>query len=344
MNVNGKKYRAIWMEGSDVCMIEQNKLPFSFEIYRAKTLDDTCVAIKDMIVRGAGSIGAAAAYGMLQAIYSANEDNLVYELQVARKKIEITRPTAVNLFYATERVFEAAKISRDFAVKEAFAVADECVEQAKLIGEYGNSLIQSGWGIETHCNAGWLALVDYGSALAPIYAAFDAGKDIFVYADETRPRNQGARLTAWELANHGVKHVIIPDNAAAYYMSLGKINMVIVGADRIAYNGDTANKIGTLERAINAKYYNIPFYVAAPSSTIDRRISDGSKIVIEERSDEELLMTYGKTPDGRFENVRIANPTSSGKNPAFDVTPAELITGIITEKGIFKPSELKNVF
>ncbi len=343
MNVNGKHYRAVWLEGQSVCMIEQNMLPFDFKIYRAETLDDTCMAIKTMITRGAGSIGAAAAYGMYQALCD-SKGNLYDDLLVAKKKIDSTRPTAVNLFYATERVLKASMVSREFAIAEAFAVADECAEAGRLIGEFGNSLIDDGFGIETHCNAGWLALVDYGSALAPIYAAQASGKRIFVYADETRPRNQGARLTAWELASAGVNHAIIPDNAGAYYMSQGKINMVIVGADRIAANGDAANKIGTLEKAIAAKFYGIPFYVAAPLSTIDLNTPTGRQINIEERDEDEVLSYYGLSANGRMEEFRMANPTSHAKNPAFDVTPAELISGIITEKGIVNPNELKTLF
>lgn len=344
MNVNGIHYKAIWLEDSTVCMIEQNLLPFDFKIFRAETLDDTCMAIKTMITRGAGSIGAAAAYGMYQAICASDDVNLLENLIVAKKKIDSTRPTAVNLFYATDRVLKAANVSREFAISEAFAVADECAEAGRMIGEYGNMLIKDGYGIETHCNAGWLALVDYGSALAPIYAAQSAGKKIFVYADETRPRNQGARLTAWELASVGIDHAIIPDNAGAHYMSLGKINMVIVGADRIAANGDTANKIGTMEKAIAAKYYGIPFYVAAPLSTIDLGTPDGKHINIEERDEDEVLKYSGLSASGRVEEFRMANPASHAMNPAFDVTPAELITGIITEKGIVKPNELKKLF
>ncbi len=344
MIVNGKHYRAVWLEGSDVCMIEQNLLPFDFQIYRAKTLDETCHAIKTMITRGAGSIGATAAYGMYQAICCSDDNSLVENLAKAKSKIDSTRPTAVNLFYATKRVADAAKISREFAVAEAFAVANECAEAGRKIGEYGNTLIENGFGIETHCNAGWLALVDYGSALAPIYEAHASGKEIFVYVDETRPRNQGARLTAWELSSAGIKHAIIPDNAGAHYMSLGKINMVIVGADRIAANGDTANKIGTLEKAIVAKYYGIPFYVAAPISTIDLNTLSGKQIDIEERSEDEVLLYSGLSKAGKVEDFRMANPMSHALNPAFDVTPAELITGIITEKGIVKPNELKKLF
>lgn len=334
------------MENDIVCMIEQNKLPFEFEIHKCKTLDDTCFAIKTMITRGAGSIGAAGGYAMLQAIYSSDNNNLLQNLKNAKQKIDSTRPTAVNLSYATNRVLQAAKISRDFAICEALAVADECAEHGRLIGVHGNELIKNGANIETHCNAGWLALVDYGSALAPIYEAFNSGKDIFVYVDETRPRSQGARLTAWELNQNGVPHAIIPDNAGAHYMSLKKIDLMIVGADRIAANGDTANKIGTLEKAIAAKYYNIPFYVAAPTSTIDLNTANGNLIQIEERGEEEVTFYTGLNKENKLTDIQIASPGSKAFNPAFDVTPANLITGIITEKGIIKPSleSIKKLF
>ena len=349
-NINGikqsKHYRAIWMEGSTVYMIEQNKLPFEFEIYRCETMESTCKAIKTMITRGAGSIGAAGGYAMLQAIYKSSEAELISNLKKAKAIIDATRPTAVNLSYATKRVLDAASVSREFAIAEAHAVADECAEHAKLIGEYGNTLIEDGFGIETHCNAGWLALVDYGSALAPIYEAHKSGKNIFVYVDETRPRSQGARLTAWELQQEGVPHAIIPDNAGAHYMSKGLINMMIVGADRIAANGDTANKIGTLEKAIAAKFYGIPFYIAAPTSTIDLKTPTGKSIPIEERNADEVLYYSGRTKSGKIEEMRIASPGSGALNPAFDVTPAELITAIITEKGIITANKksIKKLF
>ncbi len=336
MKVNNKNYRALWMEGESIIMIEQNKLPFSFELHECKTLEDTCFAIKTMITRGAGSIGGAGGYGMLQAIYKASDNNLYNELLKAKQLIDSTRPTAVNLSYATSRVLSASKISREFAISEAHAIADECAEHGRLIGEHGNVLIKDGYSIETHCNAGWLALMDYGSALAPIYAAHDSGKKIQVFVDETRPRSQGARLTAWELNQHGVPHVIIPDNAGAYYMSKGQIDMIIVGADRIAANGDTANKIGTLEKAIAAKYYEIPFYVAAPCSTIDLDTPNGAEIPIEERGVEEILYVTGKDKNNKTHTILTTNPGSQAKNPAFDVTPANLIAGIITEKGIVK--------
>ena len=320
-------------------MINQNLLPFEFKIHRCHNVDETCEAIKTMITRGAGSIGAAGGYAMLQAILeNKNAENLYDELKVAKQKIDATRPTAVNLFYATNRVLEAAKISKEFAIAEAHAIADECVEHSKQIGIFGNELIKDGYKIETHCNAGWLALVDYGSALSPVYTAFENGKkNIFVFVDETRPRLQGMRLTAWELQQEGIPHAIIPDHAGAFYMAKNEIDIMIVGADRIAANGDTANKIGTLEKAIVAKYYGVPFYVAAPSSTFDLNTKTGHEIIIEEREEEEVLYFYGKDQEEELKNIFIANPGSQAKNPAFDVTPAELITGFITEKGIIKP-------
>ncbi len=338
MKVNNENYRAIWIEDQTVCMIEQNKLPFEFAVHKCKNVEETCFAIKTMITRGAGSIGAAGGYGMLQVILNSKDGNLEKNLIAAKKQIDSTRPTAVNLSYATQRVLNAAKTSREFAISEAHTVADECAEHGRLIGEHGNKLIKDGFSIETHCNAGWLALVDYGSALAPIYAAHESKKNIFVYVDETRPRSQGARLTAWELNQEGVPHAIIPDNAGAHYMSHGKIDMMIVGADRIAANGDAANKIGTLEKAIAAKYYGIPFYVAAPSSTIDLNTLTGKNIVIEERGEEEVLYFTGQDKKNELHEIRIASPGSGAKNPAFDVTPAELITGIITEQGIIAPN------
>ena len=276
-----------------------------------------------MITRGAGSIGAAAGYAMLQAIYENKNEDLYLYLVKAKNIIDKTRPTAVNLFYATQRVLEASKISKEFAISEAYAIADECAEHGRLIGEYGADLIKDGFGVETHCNAGWLALVDYGSALSPIYSAHNAGKNIFVYVDETRPRSQGARLTAWELNQENIPHAIIPDNAGAHYMAKGKIDLFIAGADRIAKNGDVANKIGTLEKAIAAKYYGIPFYIAAPSSTIDLNTESGKSIPIEERSANEVLYYSGKLKSGKIEEMRIASPGSGALNPAFDVTPAE---------------------
>jgi len=341
MEVNGTEYRTVRMEGRSVFMIEQNLLPFQFSIIECKSHRDTCRAIRDMVIRGAGAIGAAAGYAMAQAcleIAPGDEQALLR----ARREIESTRPTARNLFYAVERVFRAAVISPEKAIMEAFSIADEDAEASLKIGEFGSELIHDGYGISTHCNAGWLAFVDYGTALSPIYSSHRQGKNILVYVDETRPRGQGARLTAWELNNAGVPHVIIPDNATAWLMAQGKIDLVIVGADRIAANGDTANKIGTLEKAIAAKHYNIPFYVAAPTSTIDYNCPDGNHIIIEERSPDEVLYQEGMTDDGRKERVLVCSPGSEALNPAFDVTPAKLITGFITEKGIKKVLSLES--
>jgi S-methyl-5-thioribose-1-phosphate isomerase len=334
MKVNGKEYRTVWMEGSSVLMIEQNLLPFEFEIFESITYKETCKAIRTMIIRGAGAIGAAAGYAMAQACMEAPAGRRETFLSDARREIESTRPTARNLFYAVERVYAAAKLSSAHAVTEAKAIADEDALASQKIGEFGNDLIKDGYGIATHCNAGWLAFVDYGTALSPVYLSHRQGKNIFVYVNETRPRGQGARLTAWELHNAGVPHAIIPDNATAWYMSQGKINLMIVGADRIAANGDTANKIGTLEKAIAARHFNIPFYVAAPTSTIDRFCPDGNHIVIEERNPDEVLYQEGITGEGKRERILVCSPGSPALNPAFDVTPCELISGFITERGI----------
>jgi len=338
MQVNGKNYETIWMEGSKVFMIEQNYLPFEFKIFTSNNYLESCHAIKTMIIRGAGAIGAAAGFAMAQAVLEANESNYLEFIKKAKDDIEATRPTARNLFTATEKVYEAALKSKEGALEAAFEVANKDKADSKKIGELGNELIKNGYRIETHCNAGWLAFVDHGTAIAPIYLAKLAGKKIFVYVDETRPRSQGARLTAWELKNENIPHAIIPDNAGAHLMSLGQIDMVIVGADRIAANGDVANKIGTLEKAIAAKYYNIPFYVAAPLSTFDFKCINGKQIPIEERSQDEVLFQQGPTENGTIEQILVASPGSEAINPAFDVTPAELITGIITEKGIVKPN------
>ncbi len=337
MKVNGIDYRTVWMEGTSVFFIEQNLLPFQFSIQEAKTYSDSCHAIRTMMVRGAGAIGAIAGFAMAQAALEAPEDNYHQFLAKAKIIIESTRPTARNLFHAVEKVYAAGLASRNMAVLAAQQVADRDADDSHKIGEFGNELIRDGMNIETHCNAGWLAFVDYGTALSPVYLAHQQGKKIFVYADETRPRSQGARLTAWELRQAGVPHTIIPDNAGAWLMSLGKIDMMIVGADRIAANGDTANKIGTLEKAIAAKEYGIPFYVAAPTSTFDIQCPDGKHIPIEERSEDEVLYQDGITSDGRREKVLVCSPGSTAFNPAFDVTPAKYITGIITEKGIIKP-------
>lgn len=349
MKVNGKDYRTVWMEGSSVFLIDQTLLPFEFRIYESKNYLDTCRAIKNMLVRGAPAIEAAAGFAMAQAFLESPDDTFWNYTGKAKSDIEATRPTAKNLFYATNRVFGAAKgakNSRKTALMEAQKIADESVDACRKIGEYGNGLIKDGFNIETHCNAGWLASVDCGTALSPIYNAYRSGKKVFIYVDETRPRNQGAKITAWELKNEGIPYVILPDSAGAYLMSQGKVDLMLVGADRIARNGDTANKIGTLEKAIAAKEFGVPFFVAAPCSTFDLNCGSGKDIPIEERSEDEVLYQTGLAKNGNIEKVLVSAPHSKAINPAFDVTPAKYITGIITEKGLIEPDEtsIKDLF
>jgi len=333
------------MENATVFYIEQNLLPFEFTIRRVEDYQACCVAIREMQIRGAGAIGAMAGFAMALACLNAPTDEYVSFIRRAREDIEATRPTARNLFHATGLVFEAGLESPEAAGEKAQEIADRDASDSRKIGEHGNALIQDHARILTHCNAGWLAFVDYGTALSPIYIAYKSGKKVFVYADETRPRSQGARLTAWELHNEGVPHLIIPDNAGAFLMSQGKVDLVITGADRIAVNGDVANKIGTLEKAIVANEYGVPFYVAAPTSTFDPDCPSGKDIIIEERSEEEVLFQEGLADDGAIRRILVCSPGSHAFNPAFDVTPARLITGIITEKGIIKPAtnEIKNL-
>jgi len=326
------------MEGTSVFFIEQNLLPFQFRIERSDDYRSSCHAIRTMQVRGAGAIGAIAGFAMAQAVEEASRTGDPALAERAKAEIEATRPTARNLFFATTKVFAAGMTSAEGAIIEALAIADKDAEDCRKIGEYGFHLIKDGYRVETHCNAGWLAFVDYGSALSPIYLAHERGRKIFVYADETRPRSQGARLTAWELQQQGIPHTIIPDNAGAWLMSQGKIDIMITGADRIAANGDTANKIGTFEKALAAKAIGIPFYIAAPLSTFDLGCESGRDIPIEYRSGDEVLYAEGPDEDGVIRKILLASPGSEALNPAFDVTPAELITGIITEKGIIQAS------
>jgi methylthioribose-1-phosphate isomerase len=345
LKVDGIDYRTVWMEGNSAYFIEQNDLPFQFNIGEAAGYRDSCDVIRTMRVRGAGALGALAGFAMAQACNEANSVNYESFIKHARKEIEQTRPTARSLFYATEKVFKAGLISPLNATREAQKIANKDAADSMKIGEYGSRLLDDGCNILTHCNAGWLAFVDFGTALSPIYLSHDRGKKLFVYVDETRPRGQGARLTAWELNNAGIPHAIIPDNAGAHFMSLGKIDLVITGADRIAVNGDTANKIGTLEKAILANEYKIPFYIAAPTSTIDPDCSSGEKIKIEQRDQDEVLFQEGPDNNGRMYRIRVTSPGSRALNPAFDITPAKYITGIITEKGIIDPTEtnIKNL-
>lgn len=316
MKIEGKEYRAFWFENNIVKFIDQRKLPYKFEIYTAKTVDDIAFAIKDMIVRGAPAIGAAAAYGMVLGKGKIHE---------TANKLRKTRPTAYDLFYAIDYMEGEINKGKN-PIDAANNYVEDVIDQCKNIGKNGEKLIENGMRILTHCNAGALATVDYGTALAPIRLAHRNGKKLFVYADETRPRCQGL-LTSWELMQEGIKHSVIADNAAGYFMKNGEIDMVIVGADRIAKNGDFANKIGTYEKAVLAKENDIPFYVAAPISTFDKNIEDGSRIKIEERGRDELAKINGKIIMPEWIVV---------KNPAFDVTPSKYVTGYITEKEIVK--------
>ncbi len=335
MEVNGKHYRTVWMEGNAVMMIDQSRLPYEFKIYECRDYIQTSQAIKTMIIRGAGAIGAAAGYAMAQAFLS-NEN-----LSRTADYIRSMRPTAQNLFYAVNKVFQAK--DKQKAVEIAEAIADEDADFCERIGNHGEPLMQDGCRILTHCNAGWLAFVDWGSALSPVYKAKRAGKNIFVFVDETRPRCQGAKLTAFELAGENIPHVVIADNAAGYYMKKGEVDLVITGSDRIAANGDVANKIGTYEKAVLAKENNIPFYVAAPSTTIDCDCPDGDKIPIEERDEDEVLEVTGRDESKKISKIQLTSGLSHARNPAFDVTPAKYVTGIITEEGIFAPGDIKKM-
>ena len=315
--------RAVWFENGKCVMIDQRNLPAELTTVSFGTHPEVAEAIRNMTTRGAPCIGAAAAYAMCLAALN-NVD-----LDTAAAEIKAARPTAYDLFYATDWMLGKLKAGED-PVSCANEYADSIVDKCAAIGRYGNDLIKDGMTLMTHCNAGALATVDIGTALAPMRAARDSGKKIFVYASETRPRLQGMQLTAWELNQEGIEHAIIPDGASAYYMSKG-VDLIIVGADRIAANGDFANKIGTFDKAIAAKHFGIPFYVAAPVSTFDFNTASGEDIVIEQRSEKEVTEIAG---------IRIAPVGSKALNPAFDVTPAGLVTGFITEKGIFKPSEI----
>ena len=331
MKINGEEYRSVWMEGRVVKMIDQRLLPHEFRIFACKTYGDTARAIKDMVIRGAPAIGAAACYGMAQGALAGDVDK-------ATDALSKSRPTAYDLFDAIK--FFKSNYRGGAPQEMADAYADASVERCKKIGEVGEKLIKNKARILTHCNAGALACVDYGTALAPIRLAHQKGKKIFVWVDETRPRCQGAKLTAFEMVQEGIPHAVIADNAAGHYMQRGEVDLCIVGADRVAWNGDIANKIGTYEKAVVAKENGIPFYVAAPVSTIDFQCKSGKDIPIEERGEEEVLETTGW--DGKkVSSLRVAAPGAKARNPAFDMTPAKYITGIITEHGIFKPGELK---
>lgn len=345
MKVDGTPYRTVWMDGSVVRMINQHLIPHRFEIMDLGDYHQTAKAITVMNVRGAGAIGATAGFAMAQAALAAGDSSFHADMAQAAKVVQATRPTAQNLFYAVRRVLKAIEAqgsdiakARQAAVAEAQDIADDDAACCEAIGQHGAPLVPENARVSTHCNAGWLAFVDWGSALSPVYVAHRQGKKPFVFVDETRPRSQGARLTAWELAKEGVPHAVICDNATGHYLRTGQIDMVIVGSDRIAANGDVANKIGTYTSALAAKAAGVPFYVAAPTTTIDPDCPSGDDIPIEERDQDEVRYTWGWSDDGVFTRVRTVPEESSARNPAFDVTPAELVAGIITEKGVVSAS------
>ena len=333
-----------------VLLIEQRLLPHEFKIVETADYGETARAITDMVVRGAGAIGATAAFGFAQGLQAFRGRGLAaFERRVAQvyETLKAARPTAVDpvnaMNHIRARLAEADTVAgkQELAISAAQQFADEDAAHCEAIGRHGAGLIQEGMRVLTHCNAGWLAFVDYGSATAPLYAAQAAGKKFHVFCDETRPRCQGASLTAWELAQQGISHQVIPDNAAGHLMQRGEIDLVIVGSDRVlGRTGDVANKIGTYTKAVLAKRHKLPFYVAIPLSTIDWNLTNGMEIPIEERDQAEVLGAWGVTRAGRREHVRIANPSSGARNPGFDVTPAELITGILTPEGLFKPGDL----
>ncbi|MBD3203777.1 S-methyl-5-thioribose-1-phosphate isomerase [Candidatus Woesearchaeota archaeon] len=350
MKINGKDYRTVWIKDGIVKMINQPLIPHKFEIVDLKNYIEVHDAIKTMIVRGAPAIGATAAYGVAQAVINFDGEDiskLKGQIKKASEKISHARPTAQDLFHGIKYVKSAVKSAnsvedaRKKAKKAAKNYADESVLACKKIGEFGNNIIKQNDKILTHCNAGALATVDYGTALAPIRIAHYNKKKIFVFADETRPRSQGSRITAFELGQEGIDHAVIADNAAGYFMQKKEIDMVIVGADRVAVNGDVANKIGTYKLAVAAKENKIPFYVAIPLSTIDPESINGKQIPIEERSQEEVLYSYGWTDSGEFLRVRIAPEKSPSRNPAFDITPKKFVSGYITPEGIVNSEKLK---
>ncbi len=344
MRVDGTPMRTIWPSGHGaVKIIDQTRLPHEFVTVELKSLDDAAQAIRSMQVRGAPLIGAAAAYGIAMAMKADPSDS---SLEHACRVLTATRPTAINLRWALDRA--RREIGRHMPVDRvpvawrlAAAICDEDVATNRAIGQHGLPLIgrhREGdipIQILTHCNAGWLATVDIGTATAPIYAAYDAGIPIHVWVDETRPRNQGASLTAWELAKHGVPHTVIADNVGGHLMQHGKVDLCIVGTDRTTASGDVANKIGTYLKALAAKDNDVPFYVALPSSTIDWSLEDGVRqIPIEERDGAEVSHINGRGPDGRIMSVQLTPDESKVANYAFDVTPARLVTGLITERGV----------
>jgi methylthioribose-1-phosphate isomerase len=350
MRVGERHYRSIWLgeDGRSVAIIDQTKLPHEFEITTLSTLEDAARAIETMQVRGAPLIGATAAYGVCLALGHDTSDDAI---EAAHARLRRTRPTAINLLWALDEMLAAVRNRpRPERLAAAYARAAEIceadVETNRRIGEHGVKLIEDiaakkrgrSVNVLTHCNAGWIATVDWGTALSPVYMAHDRGLAIHVWVDETRPRNQGAALTAWELGSHGVPHTIVADNAGGHLMQRGDVDLVIVGTDRTTRTGDVANKIGTYLKALAAHDNGVPFYVALPHSTIDWAMDDGFEIPIEERAGEEVTHVTGRAADGRIVTVQVSAPGSAAGNPAFDVTPARLVTGLVTERGVTQAS------
>jgi methylthioribose-1-phosphate isomerase len=344
VRIHGRHYRTIWPQDGSVVVIDQTRLPFAFEVARLETMEQAADAIRTMVVRGAPLIGATAAYGVGLAMARDASDAALAQ---AVAELGATRPTAVNLAWALRRMETVLRPlprpeRRERAFAEAATIADEDVACCRAIGEHGAGLIRAVHArtgrpvnVLTHCNAGWLATVDWGTALAPIYVAHDSGVPVHVFVDETRPRNQGAALTAYELGAHGVPHTVIVDNAGGHLMQHGQVDLCLVGSDRTSANGDVANKIGTYLKALAARDNGVPFYVTLPFSTIDWSIGDGVReIPIEERSSREVTHLTGQTDSGAIATVRVVAPGSAAANPAFDVTPARLVTGLVTERGI----------
>ncbi|MFM9940198.1 MAG: S-methyl-5-thioribose-1-phosphate isomerase [Hyphomicrobiaceae bacterium] len=352
MKIQGRPYRTIWLgaDGWSVEVIEQTKLPHTFETIALKSVDDAARAIKTMQVRGAPLIGATAAYGLALAM-RADPSNTSLDKNITF--LNAQRPTAVNLRWALaemRNVLAPLQPAERMAAAYSHAakICDDDVETCRRIGAHGLALIEAiakkkkpgePVNILTHCNAGWIACVDWGTATSPIYQAHDKGIKVHVWVDETRPRNQGASLTAFELGSHGVPHTIIVDNAGGHFMQHGKVDLCIVGTDRVTRNGDVANKIGTYLKALAAHDNTVPFYVALPHTTIDWTLRDGRQIEIEERSADEVLKMTGRLPGGGVATVEIAAPGSPAANPGFDVTPARLVTGFITERGVCPATE-----
>ncbi len=356
MKVDGKQFRTIWRKPGDECvvqLIDQRFLPHDFVIEEVRGADQMARAIREMHVRGAGLIGASAGYGMYLAVLeAARQKSFDEQTAAAAAQLRATRPTAVNLSWAIDRQLQAiaggqtAEEKIALASRTADLIADEDAEHCRRIGQHGLALIQQiarskpnkKLNVLTHCNAGWLAFVDYGSATAPIYAGHEKGLPLHVWVTETRPRNQGSKLTAWELGQQGVSHTVVADSAAGHLMQRGEVDLVIVGSDRTTHTGDVANKIGTYLEALAAKANDIPFYVALPSSSIDWKMRDGKDIPIEERGAEEVKNADG-WHDGQHTVVRIAPDQSAAANYGFDVTPRNLVTGLITERGVCEPNE-----